>query len=74
MTSVVGVSYKLVPHLYFDLYHTELCFSGSSWEHIIVGSDNVLASNRCQAITWTNDQVHWHYASQEAPFTDMDFL
>ena len=34
---------------------------GSNWQCVIIGLDNGLASNRRQAIIWTNDGiVYWH--------------
>ena len=29
----------------------------SNWQHVSIGSCNGLAPNRCQAITWTNDDI-----------------
>ena len=35
-------------------------FPGIQLQYVITGSGNGLAPNRCQAITWTNDDpVHW---------------
>ena len=41
--------------LYFDTKFTEVCYYGSRWQYISIGSGNGLASNRRQAIIWTND-------------------
>ena len=42
-----------------------MCSLWSSWQYVIIGSDNVFAPNMQQAITWTNDGlVYWRiYAS-----------
>ena len=39
------------------------CVPGSlNWKKVIIGSNNGLAPNRCQAITWTNDdKILWHH-------------
>ena len=43
-------------------------------KNIDIGSNNGLASNRRQAVDWTNhDPVHWRiYASPAAPIADID--
>ena len=47
--------------LNFEWYFIEMCSLGSTWQYIIIGSDNGLAPNRRQAIIWTNDSlVNWH--------------
>ena len=47
--------------LYFDYNFTAVCSSGSKWQWPSTGLDNGLASNRRQAIIWTNaDAIHWH--------------
>ena len=39
---------------------TEICFSGSNWQYVRIGSGNGLAPTRRQAITWINaDPIHW---------------
>ena len=39
---------------------TEICSYESNWQYTSIGSDNGLAPNRPQSITWTNDDlVHW---------------
>ena len=45
---------------YFDSNFTEVCSQWSRWRWGSIGSDNNLAPNRWQAITWTNaNPVHW---------------
>ena len=64
--------------LYFDLNFTEFCSQWSSWQQNSIGSDNGLASNRPEAIIWTNaDQIHWRtYAAlwgDELSNTDLPY-
>ena len=38
----------------------EMCFLGSNWQYVIIGSDKGWAPNRRQAIIWTSDGlVYW---------------
>ena len=47
--------------LYFHSNFTKVCFQGSNWQPVIIGSGNGLAPNRPQVITWANaDTIHWH--------------
>ena len=47
--------------LYFDYTFTEVCSQGSNLQWTSIGSDNILAPKRRQAIIWTNaDPIHWH--------------
>ena len=44
-----------------DSNFTESCSQGSNWQYRSIGLGNGLATNRRQAITWTNaDPTHWH--------------
>ena len=44
----------------FEWVFIEICFLGSNWRYVSIGSDNGLAPSRRQAIIWTNvDPVHW---------------
>ena len=45
---------------YFNSNFTEVCSQGSNWQQGSIGSDNGLAPDRWQAITWTNvNPIHW---------------
>ena len=38
----------------------EICYLGTNWQHVSIGSDNGLAQFRPQAIVWTNaDLIHY---------------
>ena len=39
----------------FDLNVTEVCFQEPDWQISSIGSDDGLAPNRRQTLTWTND-------------------
>ena len=45
--------------LNFKWNFTEICSSGSYWQHGSIGSDNGLAPNRRQAIVWNNADIYY---------------
>ena len=50
--------------LYFESDFTEVCSLRSNWQLISIGTGNGLASNRWQAIIWTNDGlVYWRISA-----------
>ena len=47
--------------LNFEQDFTKICSLVSNWQYVSIGSDNGLASNRCQAIIWSNVcMLYWH--------------
>ena len=56
---------NLLREKFWCKFYCLFCYRGSSWQWVSIGSCNVLAPNKEEAITWTNvDHVlWWHMAS-----------
>ena len=54
-------SFSLKRFSYFYFNFSDVCFLGSSWQYVSIGSGNGLVLNRQQSITWSNiDSDLWH--------------